>query len=319
MARELKTNVNQAISDFDAIKATIEAAGVEVGEAPTSEYAALVKTALGSSGGAFKIDDASYLFNEGRRLSSLEELVTAASGCHTTASMFAKCIDLDAVDMSQFDMSAVKDASYMFHNCAKLTALDLSGFSEAPILENTTYMFLGCSSLESVDLSGFKDTSSLTAMQYMFNTCSKLKRVDMSGFDTSNVNSFVGTFSGCSNMEEIIGFSACKGPGMLIGFPRGSADAPYALKRLTFKDCGDTPNIRSAVNISFCSFEVSGLQALLDTIEDVSALGLTTAQSTITITGNPCVTGTLADGTACAVIDSTLRSGFIAKGWTLVE
>ena len=39
----------------------------------------------------------------------------------------------------------------------------------------------------------------------------------------------------------------------------------------------------------------------------------------ITITGNPCVTGKLSDGTVCDVLTDTDRAIATTKGWTLIE
>lgn len=77
--------------------------------------------------------------------------------------------------------------------------------------------------------------------------------------------------------------------------------------------------IRSAVDISYCSMERSGFLEMIGTITDVSALGLSESVTKIAITGNPCVTGTLSDGTACDVLNDEDRSIATAKGWTLVE
>lgn len=77
--------------------------------------------------------------------------------------------------------------------------------------------------------------------------------------------------------------------------------------------------IRSEINISYCNMERSGFLEMIDTITDVSSLSLSSSYKKITITGNPCVTGSLSDGTACETLTDEDRSIATTKGWTLVE
>ena len=153
-------------------------------------------------------------------------------------------------------------------------------------------------------------------------TMQAVKVIDVSNFDTTKVSNMSGIFDYCSVLEEILGFSACYGSGMSIGFPRGSQyGGTCHLRRLTFRT--DLPDgqysIRSAINIGYCSFERSGIVEMFGTLPDISSLGLSASYKKITITKNPCVTGKLADGTACDTITDADRAIATTKGWTLVE
>lgn len=121
-------------------------------------------------------------------------------------------------------------------------------------------------------------------------------------------------FDNCTKLEEIIGFSATNTAGVTIAFPVGaSASSRMALKRLTFRT--DLPDgvysIRSAINIKYCSFERDGMVEMFNTLPDVSGLGLSSSYTTITITGNPCVTN--------ATLTAEDEAIATAKGWTLVK
>ena len=207
---------------------------------------------------------------------------------------------------------------YIFSGCEKLESVDVSKFNTR-LITDMSMMFSQCFSLESIDISSF-NTSKVTSMYSMFSQCTKLKKIDMSGFDTSLVTNMQNMFNGCKSMNEIVGFSATNKAGITIGFPKGGITEKYALKRLTFRT--DLPSgkyaIRSKIDIKYCSFERSGMVEMFNTLTNVSSLGLSSSNSTITITGNPCVTGTLPNGTACETLTDEDKAIATSKGWTLV-
>jgi surface protein len=205
----------------------------------------------------------------------------------------------------------ITDASYLFHGGARLDVMDflIPKFKSVTSMNN---MFNNCYHMTSVDLSSF-DTSKVTNMSNMFNNCQNLISVDVSNFDTSKVTTMSYMFGYDAKLAEITGFSATNKAGVSIGFPTGTASSRYALKRLTFRT--DLPNgvysIRSAIKISYCSFDRDGMVEMFNTLPDVSGLGLSSSYTTITITGNPCVT----DATLTAEDEAIATS----KGWTLVK
>lgn len=300
-----------------------------------------------SSGDDWEIKDASHLFYNGARIDSINELLKHCKKVTNAESMFYECRPLTEIhDLVKIDFSETTSMRQMFGNCVNVKSIDLTNFNTSNVTTMSN-MFSGCNSIEYIDTSNFNtrsakdmasmfsgcrkikyidlscfDTSNVTYMPMLFYGCEKLESVDFSTFDTSKVsNDMSSMFYNCIALKDITGFSAMNKAGLRIDFPKGSSSKRYALKRLTFRD--DLPDgkyaIRSAINISYCSMERSGFLEMIDTITDVSSLSLSASYKKITITGNPCVTGTLSDGTACDVLTDEDRAIATAKGWTLVE
>ena len=101
----------------------------------------------------------------------------------------------------KFKNIKIKDCSYMFYNCSKLTNIDLSFFDSKDVT-NMSNMFFGCSNLTNIDLTSF-DTKNVTDMSYMFFYCSKLTNLDLSSFDTKNVTDMSEMFYNCFNLKNI--------------------------------------------------------------------------------------------------------------------
>ena len=80
-----------------------------------------------------------------------------------------------------------RDMSYMFFGCSNLNSLDLSGFNTSAIT-NMSCMFRGCSNLTSLDLSSF-DTSAVTNMWDMFRETFNITSLILGPnfFKTSNI------------------------------------------------------------------------------------------------------------------------------------
>ena len=81
----------------------------------------------------------------------------------------------DSLDLSSWDVSNVKDMSYMFQ-CCSIKYLDLSNWN----------------------------TQSLTTMYGIFYYCKNLEYLDVSGWDTSNIKSALRMFNGCTSLTNII-------------------------------------------------------------------------------------------------------------------
>lgn len=90
------------------------------------------------------------------------------------------------------------DSDWMFYNCGKLTALDVSGWNTSQIT-NMHLMFSNCNSLTTLDVSSW-NTSKVTDMSGMFNDCSSLTTLGVSGWNTSQVKDMGLMFSGCSKL-----------------------------------------------------------------------------------------------------------------------
>ena len=103
----------------------------------------------------------------------------------------------------------VTDMSFLFHNCQKLTSLDLSHFNTANVT-NMSSMFDGCTGLTSLDVTNF-NTANVTNMRYMFSGCYKLKEIYISSkFVTDTVKSSEDMFLGCNSLSGDIDWTSDK-------------------------------------------------------------------------------------------------------------
>lgn len=99
------------------------------------------------------------------------------------------------IDISEWDVSNVKNMKKMFFDCWKLKSVgDLSNWDVSNV-EDMRGMFCYCRGLKSVgDLSKW-DISNVKDTHCMFYCCEKLESVgDLSNWDVSNVNDMYGMF-----------------------------------------------------------------------------------------------------------------------------
>lgn len=100
-----------------------------------------------------------------------------------------------------FHTDRTEDMTGLFHGCASLTSLDLSGFDTARV-RDMHYLFLGCLALTSLNLSSF-DTANVQDMNWMFGDCNSLTSVDLSSFDTAKVENMRNMFYGCNSLTAL--------------------------------------------------------------------------------------------------------------------
>ena len=115
--------------------------------------------------------------------------------------LFSECLNLESIDMSEFDTSKVVNMSGMFNHCAELTSLNVSNFDTSKVV-NMSGTFNRCVKLGTLDISNF-DTSNVTSMQYMFYACANLKSLNISHFNTSKVIYMYCMFSQCNCLAEL--------------------------------------------------------------------------------------------------------------------
>jgi len=115
--------------------------------------------------------------------------------------MFSGCSKLSNIDLSSFDTKNVTNMSHMFSGCCNLTNIDLSSFDTKNVT-NMIGMFFFCCNLANIDLSSF-DTKNVTNMSGMFGYCDNLANIDLSSFDTKNVTDMSCMFYNCSNLTNI--------------------------------------------------------------------------------------------------------------------
>ena len=68
--------------------------------------------------------------------------------------MFYNCINLESLNLNNFDTHNVIHMNNMFDNCKKIENLNLNSF-ETSSVEDMYFMFSGCKKLESLSLSFF--------------------------------------------------------------------------------------------------------------------------------------------------------------------
>ena len=96
------------------------------------------------------------------------------------------------IDISLWDVSNVRDMSYMFYGCDKINC-DLSGWNTSKV-ERMDCMFCSCINFNS-DLSKW-NVSSVKNMDCMFLNCTSFNS-DLSKWDVSEVNSMTNMFYYC--------------------------------------------------------------------------------------------------------------------------
>jgi surface protein len=89
--------------------------------------------------------------------------------------MFTGCINLESLNLINFNITNVKRMGRMFRNCVKLTSLDLSNFKTKKLESNSdeawywiSEMFNGCISLTFINLENF-DLNAEYTNRYVFN------------------------------------------------------------------------------------------------------------------------------------------------------
>lgn len=298
-------------------------AGVEVAEGTLIDEMADMVAAVEPGGGAgssddFEITDASYLFYKGARTAIMDQLLRKIKGNKSFENTFCGCSNLKDVDLSAIDFSATTSLESAFKDSG-VTAVS---FGKQACAKDIS--FKDCfmrSFIKSLDFTEF--VARADRFDSMCAYCYDLESFDFGGLVPNSASYANSMFAGCRSIEEILNYGVGGAIGQNTSFPCGSSGKQFALKRITFSKAFDNESyfaIRSAIKISYCSMERARFLEMIDTITDVSALGLTTAQSTITLTGNPCVTGLLPDGsTACETITDEDRAIATAKGWTIVE
>ena len=144
-------------------------------------------------------------FNGCTNLTSIEGIENLnTSNVKNMSGMFAKCSNLETLDLSHFNTEKVTTMAQMFYGCTKLHDLNISSFNTEKV-KYMNEMFDGCSSLKTLDLSHFNTRYVLkSGFNYMFNGCSSLSSLDVSNFKTDKPSMQLdGLFKGCSSLQTL--------------------------------------------------------------------------------------------------------------------
>ena len=129
------------------------------------------------------------------------EILSCGNNITNMSYMFAYCLSLTELDLSNLKMDKVTNMSRMFHNCSSLTNLNLSKWDTNNVTD-MRYMFGDCSSLKELNLSKWNNNT-VTDMSFMFSGCSSLINLDLSNFNTNNVTNMNGMFSWCRSLKNL--------------------------------------------------------------------------------------------------------------------
>lgn len=256
--------------------------------------------------GDHAVTNMSSMFNSCRSLRSVN-LFNTASVTNMT-SMFASCTNLQTVPL--FNTVSCTNMTSMFGNCNSLQLVPLFNTAAVTLM---TGMFSGCVSLQTVPLF---NTALVANMANMFLNCQALQTIPL--LNTAAVTSFSGTFQNCFSLQTVPAlntaaatnmgsmFSAC---GSLQTVPALNSAAVSSVTNMNsvFSTCSSLSSAplngtRFAISYANCKLSATALNAIFTNLG--TAAGSTTADKTITITGN------WGSGTANLSIAQ-------AKGWTV--
>jgi surface protein len=138
-------------------------------------------------GGCESLGEFSLKLAEGSRVTDVSDLFAATQ--------------LESVDLTGWDASAITNAEAMFYGCSDLTTVNLTGW-QTTSLTSMKSMFSSCNSLTTVIMPDW-DTSNVTDMQSAFMGCGRLASLDVSGWDTSKVTTTENMFSSCGSLKTL--------------------------------------------------------------------------------------------------------------------
>ena len=100
-------------------------------------------------------------------------------------------------NVSKWDMSNVKNMSYMFYKCYKFTGKGIGNWNVSNVTD-IGGMFAGCEKFD-CDLSNW-DVSNVTDMNYVFIDCEKFKGKGLENWNVTNVTNMRRMFDGCNKL-----------------------------------------------------------------------------------------------------------------------
>ena len=106
--------------------------------------------------------------------------------------------ELKNIDISEWDVSNVKDMSYMFFDCKRFNS-DLSKWNVSNV-RDMSYMFYNCEYFDS-DISNW-DVSKVRDMRYAFYNC-KSFNADLSSWKVKKVKWKGDVIRGCTSLKKI--------------------------------------------------------------------------------------------------------------------
>lgn len=139
----------------------------------------------------------SYLHYEGSR----EENIPQPLNMSSCRELFSARTELRYLNLSNWDMSSVKDIGSMFMGCKSLSSLEISTWDTSNVI-NMRSIFSNCTNLQSIRLSNW-DVKNVINIAYMFYNCINLQTIELNKWNISNVTSMEYMFYGCKNLQSL--------------------------------------------------------------------------------------------------------------------
>ncbi len=124
------------------------------------------------------------------------------TGLTNAYEMFSDHINMETVDLRNFDTSAITDMRYMFYRCESLKEIDLGSFHTENV-EDMGHMFDQCKNLKEIDLGSF-NIENVTDMRRMFQECVQLQEVELRDHIASKVENMDHMFFGCEGLKKVV-------------------------------------------------------------------------------------------------------------------
>ena len=190
--------------------------------------------------------------------------------------MFHNCANVSNLDLSYFDSSLIEKTDFMFSQCINLSYINLTNFNTKNV-ETMKAMFYDCNKLQNINLLSF-DTTNVKNLSFMFGCCYQLDSIDLLNFATNNVEDMSSMFLGCTNLKSIDlkyfdtknvtnmskMFKKCKN---LLEVNLSSFET-YNVKNMNemFKECSNL------IQLNLCSFEIKDSKISKDMFSDCNKL-----------------------------------------------
>lgn len=123
------------------------------------------------------------------------------SAARDLSAVFEDCASLRELDLNHWDVSQVTNFSRLFKGCRSLRVLRIDAWNTASA-ENLRELCSGCIRLEEIDLSHWK-LGRVRDLSALFLECNRLENLDVSQWDVSEVRDFSRTFACCYQLKAL--------------------------------------------------------------------------------------------------------------------
>ena len=111
-------------------------------------------------------------------------------------------MNINGINLKEFDTSKVQNAEGMFKNCTNLTKIIFNENSDFRNIENVSEMFMNCIKLRKINLSFLQDQKIASANR-TFENCRKLKEINLSNFKGNYIKTADNCFHNTRNLEML--------------------------------------------------------------------------------------------------------------------